>query len=226
MQQVESETFLLAQVKQIAEAILYMFGEEHCEVLIHDFRQPDHPIIWIGGHLTGRHVGGAMSQIGLEMLAQGDEARARINYTVQTDDGKRLKASMVPLRNAEGQVFAALCLKFDITPLLSLEHLLHHWLSSDETSPPVSNVHYSDSSADVAQAILDDVVHQRGLRHPPLDAAGRIALMRALQQHGFFGIRRAVPILADYLQLSRASIYHYLKQVSPQQSGALLEGEE
>ncbi len=216
-QRIESEAFLLAQVEQIAHAVRDTFGADFCEVLIHDFRQPDHSIVWIEGQITQRHLGGAMSQIGLEMMAQGDEAQARINYSIQTDDGKHLKASMIPLRNAEGHVFAALCLKVDVTHLVALEQHLHRLLAIDTGSSSVTQIHYSDSIADVAQSMIDAAMFELGLRQPPADAARRMQLIGNLKQRGFFGIRRAVPLLADYLQVSRASIYQYLKEVSSQQ---------
>lgn len=216
----ENEAMLLAQVEQIASAVLHTFGEAFCEMLIHDFRQPDHSIVWIEGQLTQRHLGGAMSQIGLEMMAEGDEAQARINYSIQTDDGKHLKASMIPLRNAKGQVFAALCLKVDMTHLFALEHHLRQILATDEGTSPVPHVHYSDSIADIAQVMIDDALHHMGIM-PPLETAQRMQLIRTLKQRGFFGIRRAVPLLADFLQVSRASIYQYLKEVSSSQPSEL-----
>lgn len=213
-QHVDSETFLLAQVEQIASAVLHTFGEDFCEVLIHDFRQPDHSIVWIEGQLTQRHVGGAMSQIGLEMLAEGDEAQARINYSIQTDHGAHLKASMIPLRNAAGHVFAAVCIKVDMTHFFALEKHLHQFLAFNKSTPSIPHVHYSDSISDIAQSMIDDALHQMHVIQPPLDAAQRMSLIGILKQRGFFGVRRAVPLLADYLQVSRASIYQYLKECS------------
>lgn len=225
-QSAESEAFLLAQVEQIAAAILNTFGEAFCEVLIHDFRQPDNSIVWIGGQLTRRHLGGAMSQIGLEMMAKGDEAQARINYSIQTDGDKYLKASMIPLRNAEGHVFAALCIKIDMTHLLTLQYHLHQLLSTDEGSFSIPHVHYSDSIVDIAQSMINDALHQIGMMQPPIDASQRVLLIKTLKQCGFFGIRRAVPLLADYLQVSRASVYQYLKEASSQQSGESSQDDE
>ena len=225
-QQVESEVFLLSQVEQIAHAARLTFGEALCEVLIHDFRQPDHSIVWIEGQLTRRHLGGAMSQIGLEMMAEGDEARARINYSIQTDDGKHLKASMIPLRNAEGHVFAALCLKIDTTHLLTLYQQIRHMLSIDEDASSIPHIHYSDSITDIAQSMIDDTLHQLGMLQPPTDASQRVLLMKTLKQRGFFGIRRAVPLLANTLQVSRASIYQYLKEVSSQEPGETSQDDE
>jgi predicted transcriptional regulator YheO len=225
-QPVDSEAFLLSQIEQIADAFHRTYGEAFCEVLIHDFRCPDHSITWIEGHLTHRHVGGATSQIGLQMMAEGDEAQPRINYSIRTVDGKYLKASMIPLRNAEGHVFAALCLKVDMTQLVTLEQYLRQLLLTNEDDSCTSHIHYSDSITNIAQAMIDDVLHQLGMTQPPTDAASRLFLIETLKQRGFFEIRRAVPLLADQLHMSRASIYHYLKGVSSPQVDEDLQGDE
>jgi predicted transcriptional regulator YheO len=217
---IESEVFLLAQVEQIAHGIIQTFGEGFCEVLIHDFRQPEHSIVWIRGQLTRRHLGGAMSEVGLEMMAQGDEAQAKINYVIQTDDGKFLKASMIPLRNMEGHVFGALCIKVDITHLLVLEQHLCSMLTTDDNSSSIKHVHYSDSIGDVAQSMIDEAMKQLGMALPPKDTRGRILLIQALRQRGFFSIRRAISVLAELLQVSRASIYNHLKELQPDENQA------
>ncbi|SRR5579884_2263307 len=214
-EQIDSETFLLAQVEQIAYGIIQTFGEAFCEVLIHDFREPEHSIVWIRGQLTQRHLGGAMSEVGLEMMAQGDEARPRINYTIQTDDGKLLKASMLPLRNAQGHVFGALCIKVDITHLLVLEQHLHSLLTTDDGDSTIKHVHYSDSIADVAQSMISEAMQQLGMAFPPRESKGRLLLIQALKQRGFFSIRRSIYVLAELLQVSRASIYNHLKELQP-----------
>jgi predicted transcriptional regulator YheO len=220
---IESEAFFLAQVEQIADGIIQTFGEAFCEVLIHDFRQPEHSIVWIRGQLTRRHLGGAMSEVGLEMMAQGDEAQAKINYVIQTDDGRFLKASMLPLRNADGHVFGALCIKVDITHLLTLEQHLRSLLATDTSSSnagvgmptSIKHVHYSDSIGDVAQSMIDEAMQQLGMALPPRDTRGRFLLIQALKQRGFFGIRRSIAVLAELLQVSRASIYNHLKELQP-----------
>ena len=221
----DSESLLLSQVKPIAEAFRQTYGEALCEVLIHDFRRPDDSIIWIEGHLTHRHLGGAMSQIGLQMMAEGDKALPRINYSIRTNNGRQLKASMIPLRNAEGHVFAALCIKVDMTQLISIERYLHHLLFTNDDVSAISPIHYSDSISNIAQAMIDDALRQLDMSRPPIDAASRLCLIETLQQRGFFEIRRAVPLLAEQLQMSRASIYQYLKGVSSSQANEDLPDE-
>jgi len=64
----------LAFLRPLLNGIAKTFSR-NCEVVLHDFRDPEHSIVAIVGDVTHRHIGGTMSQIGLEILAQGDAAQ-------------------------------------------------------------------------------------------------------------------------------------------------------
>jgi predicted transcriptional regulator YheO len=206
----ESDRFLLAQLERVADAMVLTLGETFSEMVIHDFRRPEHSIVWIRGQVTRRAPGGSMSQIGLQMMAEGDDAVDRINYITRTRDGKVLKSSTVALRDADGHVFGAICLNLDITSLSAVEHTLRQFLATDEAQV-INNVQFSNTVSEVAQVMLMETVERLGFVGA-LDLDQRVQLVRALEQRGFFGIRHSIPLLADYLGVSRASIYNYLRE--------------
>src|SRR5829696_652500 len=82
--------------------------------VIHDFRRPERSIVAIAGGVTGRRVGGSMSEIGMGLLARGDEATDELNYITRARTGKLVKSSTMILRDSGGTVFGALCVNFDI----------------------------------------------------------------------------------------------------------------
>jgi predicted transcriptional regulator YheO len=63
--------------------------------------------------------------------------------------------------------------------------------------------------------MIDEAMQQLGMALPPRDARGRLLLIQALKQRGFFSIRRSIYVLAELLQVSRASIYNHLKELQP-----------
>lgn len=207
------DTFLVAELSRVAAGIVSTLGEELCEVVLHDFSQPEHSIVWIRGKVTNRELGGSMSQIGLAMMAEGNDAQDRINYITRTKDGKVLKSTSIVLRDATGQAFGLFCINIDITSLTLLENTLKNFLAGEETKI-LTNVHFSNNVAEVAQTLLDEVIQERGWVGPPLDMEQRLAFVKALDQRGFFGIRYTVPLLADYLGVSRAAIYSYIKEIT------------
>jgi predicted transcriptional regulator YheO len=215
-----TETYLVSELQRIADGVNATVGDGLCECVIHDFREPVHSIIWIRGNVTRRTTGGTMSQIGLAMMAEGDNAKDMINYITRTRDGKILKSSTLALRDADGHVFGCFCINLDITSLAAVEKTLRNFLSGEETQV-LSNIQFTNNIADVFQVMIDEAIQQIGLSGPLLDVSQRQELVRMLDQRGFFGIRRSTPVLADYLGVSRVTIYNYLNEVRARPSDAL-----
>lgn len=57
-------------------------------------------VVAVAGEVTGRTVGGAMSEIGMRVLARGDDADDELNYVTRTGTGRTLKSSTMVLRDS------------------------------------------------------------------------------------------------------------------------------
>ena len=199
---------IVAALTPVVDGLVATFGPL-CEVVLHDYRNPEKSVVALAGAVTGRAVGGAMSEIGLRIVARGDEAHDELNYVTRTGTGRTVKSSTMVLRDSTGTVFGALCVNLDVTAV-SEAHALLGALASGGAAPaelPVTT--FGDDIDSVVDVILD--TH----RHQPwgaLDRAGRLALFRSLDERGVFAVRRAIEQVAARLGISRASAYSYLSQ--------------
>jgi predicted transcriptional regulator YheO len=114
---------IISALVPLVDGIAATFGPV-CEVVLHDYRDPEKSVVAVAGALTGRSVGGAMSEIGLRMLARGDEAADELNYLTRTKGGQQLKSSTMVLRDSTGAVFGALCVNVDVTAVQQAQALL------------------------------------------------------------------------------------------------------
>lgn len=181
------------------------------EVVLHDFRHPDSSIVAISGSVTSRHVGGAMSEIGLELLARGDDAHDKLNYITRTADGKTIKSSTIVLRDTAGHVVGALCINIDITQLrLAVSSLAA--LIGDEPKPSPVTV-FSDDIDDVIATVLaqEEVRLGHALRHDT--RTGRLQIIKALDDRGVLNLPKAAIRIAQRLDVSRATVYADLNTV-------------
>lgn len=202
---------ILAALVPVADGIAATFGSL-CEVVVHDYRRPEESVVSIAGSVTGRSVGGAMSEIGMGMLARGDEAGDELNYLTRTQDGKLVKSSTVLLRDSGGVVFGALCVNLDITAVQQVGTLIGE-LAGVAAPAEVPTTTFGDS-VEVVDAVVGSVVDAYQLKRSrpwgELDRAERVELFRGLDERGVFAVRRAVPLVAERLGISRASAYSYL----------------
>lgn len=198
-------------LRPVLAGITATFGR-NCEVVLHDYRDPEHSVIAVEGDVTHRHVGGAMSQIGLSLFAQGDDATDPINYITRTPDGRSLRSSTMLLRDGEQHVFGALCINFDVTDLRMLTSALVDLAGGPAPNGSAQSMTatFADDIGQVIRAAIEEEEASRGCPVTRMSRADRIAVVRALDERGIFALQRSVPEVAALLGVSRATAYAYL----------------
>ncbi|GAB3974752.1 PAS domain-containing protein [Actinoallomurus acanthiterrae] len=209
-EQAREQDAILAALAPVIDGIAATLGS-FCEVVVHDFRRPDKSVVAIAGSVTGRGVGGAMSEIGMGILARGDQAEDELNYITRARTGELIKSSTMVLRDSTGAVFGALCVNLDITAV-NQAHALIGELAGATGPVAVPTTTFGDDIGSVVDAIVDE--HQLRQNKPwtDLSRAERLELFRNLSDRGVFAVRGAARQVAARLGISRASAYNYLAE--------------
>jgi predicted transcriptional regulator YheO len=179
-----------------------------CEIVLHDYRIPDHSVVAVAGKVTERRVGSAMSEIGLSVLAEGQAAQHRLNYLAKAPNGRVINSSTIVLRDAAGKVFGALCINMDVTELRQAASVLGALIG--DVAPPKPTT-FTDDIRDVIDVALRDEL--RGRAPAALSRDDRLQITRALDERGVFTIKRGMGQVAAALGVSRATAYECLKIV-------------
>ncbi len=201
---------LLDFVKPLAAGIARTFGLQ-CEVVVHDFSDPEHSIVWIEGNVTGRQVGGSVTEIGLAAIRGGDSQEDLIGYVKNTRDGRVLRSSTLMLRDPAGSVFGCLCINLDVTELVAFQGALGRLFPEGNANPTPAQ--FTDRTEEVLEQILEAAAAE--VSRPParMTREDRLSLMATLDRRGAFSFQRAVPTIAQHLGVSRTTIYAYLEEV-------------
>jgi predicted transcriptional regulator YheO len=195
---------ILSALLPVIDGLAATFGPT-CEVVLHDYRRGEQSVVAVSGAVTGRTVGGALSEIGLAVLAQGDAAANDINYVTRTPGGRIVKSSTMPLRDGAGHVFGALCVNVDVTALRQAGDLLTVLAGTPPAQVPVTT--FSDDFDDVVDSLIRAEELSRGKPVGTLTRPERLTLLRVLDRRGVFTVRNAVPRIADRLGVSRSAVY-------------------
>ncbi len=179
-----------------------------CEIVLHDYRIPDHSVVAVAGEVTERRVGSAMSEIGLSVLAEGQAAQHRLNYLAKAPNGRVINSSTIVLRDGAGKVFGALCINLDVTELRHAAAVLGALIG--DVAPPKPTT-FTDDIRDVIDVALREEL--RGRAPAALSRDDRLEITRALDARGIFTIKRGMGQVASALGVSRATAYECLKIV-------------
>ncbi|WP_086558530.1 helix-turn-helix transcriptional regulator [Streptomyces africanus] len=210
---------ILAALTPVVDGIAATFGPV-CEVVLHDYRNPEKSVVAVAGSVTGRAVGGAMSEIGMRVLSHGDEAADDLNYVTRTRNGTLVKSSTMVLRDSTGAVFGALCVNVDVSAVSQVHDLLGALAGARAAPAELPTTTFGNDIDSVVDALVD--AHQSKQRGSwaELDRAERLELFGGLDTRGVFAVRGAVEQVAARLGISRASAYNYLSQARAARSAA------
>ena len=200
---------LLRETKKIVEALGKMFAP-CCEVLLHDLTAPEHAIVAIECNLSGRSIGEPATELGLARIKDPKFPDVIQNYPNRFPDGRAAKSTSIGIRNSKGQFIGALCLNLDVSLFGSMQQSLAKLISVNDDVVVLPETLRARSVEEI-RATINTYAAERNQTARGLLAAEKKTLVRDLNERGFLQIKNAVPAVADYLGVSRATIYNYMR---------------
>lgn len=195
--------------RQLATALHQLFGPM-CEVVVHDFADLEHSIVYLQGNVTHRTIGGSATDLILECIAQRKTDQDLHGYATSLPGGRMMKSSTIFLRDSRGRAIGALCVNLDVTDLVAARNVINALVHTKDEGRTIET--FSDNIFDTIQAVLAETLYETGRSLHSMSREDKVELIHRLEARGLFQIKKAVPIVADLLGLSRATVYNYLRQ--------------
>jgi predicted transcriptional regulator YheO len=202
-----------AMLKPLAAAITRLWSP-FCEVVLHDFRDLEHSIVHIEGDISHRRVGGAATDLLLQCVQRGETSQDLHNYLTSLPDGRLMKSSTIFLRDASGFAYGAFCINLEITQFIQFRRLLGDLTATEERES--LSEHFADDIATTLQTMIAETMYELDKQTPLMTREDKVELIGRLDAKGAFQVKKAVPLLADQLGLSRATLYNYLSEARGQ----------
>ena len=192
-----------------------MFGSS-CETLVHDMAVPTHPILSIyNGHVSGRTVGSTMDILGAgRALDQEALVSDQVNLFATTPSGQQIKSSTFHLIGEDYNL--ALGINFDFTSLIFANRILVDLMSAQAD---LQSALWQGGDSRRLSDIFDECLSSVGKPVSALTKNDRMKIVALLEQKNAFSFKKAVPFVANHLQVSRYTVYKYLSQLSQEDGG-------
>jgi len=199
----------LRMAGQLASALHELLGPM-CEVVVHDFADLEHSIVHIAGDVTQRAIGGAATDLILECVQTGATQKDLHGYGTSLPGGRIMKSSTIFLRDERDRAIGALCVNLDVTDFVAFRNRLNSFVHTHDSERTAETL--SDNLFETVHAAVEETLYESGRSLHAMNRDEIIALVATLEQKGLFQVKRAVPIVADMLGLSRATVYNYLRR--------------
>jgi len=196
-------------LKPLTKAIAAALGS-NCEVVLHDFQDLEHSIIAIeNGHITGRKVGDSSTNLGLEALKKGDGEIDTLNYMSTTKDGKILRSSSIYFRDEKGAIIGSICINYNIVDFIMARNIIDEFIKTEKKVEEA----FSGDINEIIESILESAVQIVGKPVPFMQKEDKLRVLQYLDEKGVFTVKRSMERVAQFLDLSKYTIYNYLEEI-------------
>jgi D-arginine utilization repressor len=194
----------LEHYKPIAEAISILLFP-HAEVVLHDLRTG-----CIGAILNNFSKRAVGDESLLDDMGNLSESQNVFPPYFKTNwDGRKMKSVTAVLRSQAGKPIGLLCINLDISKWKEMHHFILDLISPATEMPDFL---FKNDWKEKINSYVSNYLKQHALRLESLDKAEKQKLLFALQKEGAFETKNAPSYIADVLQISRATVYNYLKK--------------
>lgn len=201
---------ILDFLKRIADGISVMFGK-NCEVVIHDMKKEEASIVYItNSHVTEREVGDKLDFLGtkeLDVLHRGSDL---VNRQGVSRQNHLIKSSTFHIK---GDTYHfALGINYDYTNMQMLHSVVGELIQVGE---PIDNeTEEKDENLEGRlEELFEEAVDFVGKPMLYMHKQDRVEMIRYLNEKGTFSIHKSIPFIACKMNVSRYTVYNYIREI-------------
>lgn len=203
---------ILDNLKGIAQVIAGTYGRS-CEVIIHDLSDLARSVVYVAGNVTGRELGAPATDLLINSLRkEGNQAQDMVGYRSVTRDGRVLKSSTAFIRDEKGEIFATLCMNYDVTDLLNANSAILNFAQINLHNEGKSET-FAATVQETIESLVNGAIQILGKQPSTMAMKDKVRLVALLEERGAFLIKGAVEYIATVLGVSKFSVYNYLNKV-------------
>lgn len=209
---------LLEAVKPLAKAVSLVFGS-HCEVVLHSLEDPAHSVIQIENPtITYRKPGSPLTDFGIRVLMKASETNMDVigSYYTKTKDNKTLKSITALIKNALGVPIGMFCINIDISAAFA--DFVKDFIPESVNSQTNTMEHFITDINEFIETTLHKATSEIAIQKNVSLRERNQMIIESLYANNVFKIKGAVDFVAEYLGMSKYTVYSYLQAIKKKQN--------
>lgn len=207
----QTDLAILKSYEPMVDSLAMLIGS-HCEIVLHSLQDLQHSAIRIAnGEHTGRKIGSPITDMALRMLHDMAHADSNVSacYFTRAKNGALMKAVTIAIRNLQQRVIGLLCININLD--VPFSQIISTFVPPEDQGA-ASSVNFASSIEDlVAQTLEFTIEEVNADRHVANNIKNRQIVLN-LYEKGIFDIKDAINIVAERLDISRHTVYLYIRQ--------------
>lgn len=208
----ELDRVILHSYEAVVDGLAALIGQ-HCEIVLHSLEDLNNSAIRIAnGENTGRQVGSPITDLALKTLRdiEGTERNFSRAYFTRAKGGALMKSITVAIRNATGRIIGLLCININLDAPFS--QVLQAFMPTDEARQAVSSVNFASDVEELVDQTVERTIEEINADKSVSNNLKNRQIVMELFDKGIFDIKDAINRVADRLNISKHTVYLYIRQ--------------
>lgn len=207
----QTDLDILKSYEAMVDGLAMLIGS-HCEIVLHSLQNLQRSAVRIAnGEHTGRKIGSPITDIALRMLHDMtiDDSNISKCYFTRAKNGALMKSLTIAIRNSQQRVIGLLCININLD--VPFSQLISTFLPA-ENQEPQSRVNFATSVEDLVTQTLEFTIEEVNADRNVANNAKNRQIVLSLYEKGIFDIKDAINLVAERLDISRHTVYLYIRQ--------------
>ncbi|MCR5272999.1 MAG: PAS domain-containing protein [Lachnospiraceae bacterium] len=225
-------------IKQYTPLVNFLgatLGPDYEVVLYQLIKRPFSISAISNGHISNREVGAPITNLAIQMIEDKYyiDHDYKLNYRGKTASGKVLRCSTFFIKDPHGELLGLMCINFDDTRYKELSEKLFWLCHPDDYIEKTISINVLPNNADssdgygqesfynsISSATDGAILAVMGSNNVPVDRLTKdekIKIIKKLNEDGIFALKGTIPVVANKLECSQATIYRYVSKVKKTQ---------
>lgn len=206
----EEDHAILASYFPIVDGIAALIGD-HCEIVLHSLEFLENSAIYIAnGHNTDRKIGSPLTDKALKSLHQMKTDSVSKPYFTRSKGGVLMKSVTIAIRNSKQHVIGFICININLDVPVSqfLSNFIAPLQEDEDTS-----VNFASSVEELVIQTIENTIEETMADRNVANNNKNRHIVVSLYEKGIFDIKDAINQVADRLNISRHTVYLYIRQI-------------
>lgn len=210
----EQDRSILNSYRAVVEGVSALIGD-HCEIVLHSLEDLEHSAICIAnGHNTNRQEGSPITDRALQSLHNMKTDSVSKPYFTRAKSNGLMKSVTIAIRNQHQRIIGLLCININLdVPVSQFIRSFIPPASQGETS----NVNFASSVEELVAQTMEKTIEEVTTDRLVANNNKNRQIVVSLFEKGIFDIKDAINLVAERLDISRHTVYLYIRQIKQDQ---------
>lgn len=208
----QDDKIILKSYEAVVDGIASLIGP-FCEIVLHSLEDLNTSAIKIAnGENTGRQVGSPITDLALRMLQdiEGSERNFSRSYFSRAKGGVLMKSITVAIRNGNNRVIGLLCVNVNLDAPFS--QVLQSFMPTEEAKEAASSVNFASDVEELVDQTVERTIEEINADKSVSNNTKNRQIVMELFDKGIFDIKDAINRVAERLNISKHTVYLYIRQ--------------